>query len=86
MDGNKIYYSDYLVRPAWFEATFKAYVKDLNGSQQCKTGEYGSLGNEGGHLKASIFDSLRKNHPLLMVSNWHAEPDKPVVRLKTLHR
>ena len=86
MNGDKTCHTNYLVRPAWVKAMLKAYVKDLNSSQQGKTGEYGNLKDEGGYLKASTFLSLRKNHPLLTASNCHVEPDKPVIRLKTLHR
>ncbi|EED1706727.1 contact-dependent inhibition effector tRNA nuclease [Escherichia coli] len=56
VDGDKTYHTDNLARPTQVEATLSANVKDRNGYQQCKAGRCGNLGDEGGHLIASIFN------------------------------
>lgn len=56
VDGNKVYKTDSLARPSQVEATLSPNVKDRNGYQQCKAGKCGLVGDEGGHLIASIFN------------------------------
>lgn len=58
VDGDKTYHTDNLARPTQVEATLSANVKDRNGYQQCKAGRCGNLGDEGGHLIASIFNGV----------------------------
>ncbi|HAK1938897.1 TPA: FhaB [Salmonella enterica] len=56
VDGDKTYHTDSLARPTQVEATLSPNVKDRNGYQQCKAGKCGNLGDEGGHLIASVFN------------------------------
>ncbi|MBN5215716.1 hemagglutinin repeat-containing protein [Serratia ureilytica] len=55
VDGNKTYHTDELTRTTNVSASLSLSKNDRNGYQQCKAGKCGNLGDEGGHLIASIF-------------------------------
>lgn len=56
VDGNKIYNIDAQGRTSLAESTLLWSKNDRNTYQQCKAGQCGKLGDEGGHLIASIFN------------------------------
>lgn len=55
VDGNKTYHTNELSRPSDIKATLEFSKNDRNTYQQCVGGKCGNLGDEGGHLVASIF-------------------------------
>ncbi|WP_387493201.1 DNA/RNA non-specific endonuclease [Photorhabdus sp. RM96S] len=56
VDGNKTYHIDGQGRTSNIEASLSPSRNDRNTYQQCKAGKCGNIGDEGGHLIASIFN------------------------------
>ncbi|MCW7763769.1 DNA/RNA non-specific endonuclease [Photorhabdus luminescens] len=56
VDGNKTYHTDALTRTSVVESTLKLSKNSRNSYQQTKAGKSGNVGDEGGHLIASIFN------------------------------
>ncbi|WP_336796301.1 DNA/RNA non-specific endonuclease [Erwinia aphidicola] len=56
VDGNKTFQTDEQGRTSFAEGTLSWGKNDRNTYQQCKAGQCGNPGDEGGHLIASIFN------------------------------
>lgn len=56
VDGNKTYHTDELTKTTNVSASLSLSKNDRNTYQQCKSGQCGNPGDEGGHLNASIFN------------------------------
>ncbi|MEI2264979.1 DNA/RNA non-specific endonuclease [Erwinia sp. CGal63] len=56
VDDNKIFKTDSLGRTESVESSLAWSKNDRNTYQQCKAGKCGVVGDEGGHLIASIFN------------------------------